>query len=97
MPSYLILGNWTDQGIRDIKESPDRLEAAKKAAEAAGGSIVYFYMTMGQYDLAVLTELPDDDAAARFILAIGRQGSVRSTTLRAFTEDEYRSIVSSLP
>ena len=97
MPSYLILGNWTDNGIRDIKESPDRLEAAKKAAETAGGKIVFFYMTMGQYDLAVLTELPDDEAAARFILAIGRLGSVRSTTLRAFTEDEYRSIVGSLP
>ena len=97
MPSYLILGNWTDQGVRDIKGAPDRLEAAKKAAEAAGGKIVFFYMTMGQYDIAVLAELPNDEAAARLLLATGSQGNVRSTTLRAFTEDEYRSIVSSLP
>ena len=68
MPSYLILGNWTDKGIREIKESPDRLEAARKAAEAAGGKIVFFYMTMGQYDLAVLTELPDDEAAEFFFI-----------------------------
>ena len=64
MPSYLVLGNWTDQGIRNIKGGPQRLEAAKEAAQAAGGRIVFFYMTMGQYDLAALIELPDDEAAA---------------------------------
>jgi uncharacterized protein with GYD domain len=97
MPSYLVLGNWTEQGIRNVKQGPQRLEAAKKAAEAAGGSLVFFYMTMGQYDFAALVELPNDDAAARMLLATGMQGNMRSTTLKAFTEDEYQKIIASLP
>ena len=97
MPSYLTLANWTDQGIRNVKESPQRLEQAKQAAKAAGGRLIFFYMTMGQYDLAALWELPDDDAAARIALSLGMQGNVRSTTLKAFTEQEYQSILGSLP
>ena len=97
MPSYLSLLNWTDQGIRNIKEGPQRLEAAKQAIQAAGGRIIFFYLTMGQYDAVVISELPDDETAARVLLATGMQGNVRSTTLKAFTEDEYRNIVSSLP
>ena len=69
----------------------------KKAAEAAGGRVIFFYMTMGQYDFAALLELPDDDAAARLLLTVGGQGNVRTTTLRAFTEDEYVALTSSLP
>ena len=97
MPSYLHLVNWTDQGIRNVKESPQRLDAVKQGAEAAGGRVIFFYLTMGQYDMALLTELPNDEAAARLALMVGSQGSVRTTTLKAFTEDEYRSIVGSLP
>ena len=96
MPSYLHLVNWTDQGIRDVKESPQRLDAVKQAAQAAGGRVIFFYLTMGQYDMALLTELPNDEMAARLALAVGSQGSVRTTTLKAFTEDEYRSIIASL-
>ena len=97
MPSYLSLINWTEQGVRDVKGSPERLDAVKKAAEAAGGRVIFFYMLMGDYDLATLFELPDDEAAARVLLAAGMGGNVRSKTYKAFTEDEYRKIIGSLP
>ncbi len=97
MPSYLSLLNWTEQGVRNIKDSHERLDAAKQAARDAGGRIVFFYMTMGQYDLAVLTEFPDDEVAAKFLLSIGGLGNVRSTTMKAFTEAEYRSIIGAPP
>ena len=97
MPSYLSLINWTEQGIKNVKESPQRLERAKQATEAAGGRMIFFYLTMGQYDLVSLTEFPNDEAAARFLLILGGQGNIRSTTLKAFTEDEFRHIIASLP
>lgn len=97
MPSYLSLINWTDQGIQAVKDSPQRLDAVKQAAQAAGGRLIFFYMTMGQYDLVTLLELPNDETAARLLLTIGGLGNVRTTTLRAFTEDEYRSIIAGLP
>ena len=96
MPSYLVLGNWTEQGIRDVKDSPGRKDAARQAIEAAGGSLVFFYMTMGQYDMAALIEVADDETAARVLLTLGGQGNIRSTTLKAFTEDEFASIIGSL-
>lgn len=97
MPSYLSLLNWTEQGVRDIKQSPERLDAAKQAIQAAGGRMIFFYMTMGEYDMATLIEAPDDESAATVLLALGSQGSIRSTTMKAFTEDEYRGIIGSLP
>ncbi len=97
MPSYLSLLNWTQQGIDDVKQSPDRLDAFKQAVEAAGGRLIYFYMTMGEYDLVTLIEVPDDETAARVMLTVGSQGGIRSQTMKAFTEDEYRSIIGSLP
>ncbi len=97
MPSYLSLINWTEQGVQHIKESPDRLDAAKAAIEEAGGRMIFFYMTMGEYDIATLIEAPDDETATRWLLGLGAEGSIRTQTMRAFTEDEYRNIVSSLP
>ena len=97
MPSYLSLINWTEQGIGNVKESPARLDAAKQAVEAAGGRMIFFYMTMGEYDLAMLIEVPNDETAASVLLALGSQGSIRSTTMRAFTEEEYRTIIGNLP
>lgn len=97
MPSYLVLGNWTEQGIRNVKQSPQRLEAIKKAAQNAGGNLIFFYMTMGQHDFAALVELPNDEAAARTLLGVGMGGNARTTTLKAFTEDEYRKVIGSLP
>lgn len=97
MPSYLSLINWTDQGVRNVKESPQRLESVKQAVQAAGGRLIFFYMTMGEYDLVTLFEAPDDETIARLLLGISAQGNVRTKTLKAFTEDEYRRIIASLP
>lgn len=96
MPTYIVLTNYTQQGIETIKESPNRLDAAKEAAKAMGGEFKGFYLTMGRYDLVAIIEAPDDESVAKLVLAIGSGGTVRSETLRAFTEDEYRQIVAAL-
>jgi uncharacterized protein with GYD domain len=97
MATYITLLKYTDQGIKDIKNGPNRLDAARKAWTAAGGSLKSFYLTMGRYDAVVISELPDDATAAKLALATGSLGNVSTETLRAFTEDEFRKIVSSLP
>ena len=96
MPSYLSLISWTDQGVRNVKDGAARLDAAKKVFEAGGGRLIFFYMLMGQYDLATLIEMPNDEAATKALLSLGAAGNIRSTTMKAFTEDEYRTIVGSL-
>jgi len=97
MPTYITLMNFTQKGIESIKESPSRLDRAKEAARAAGGEIKAFYLTMGRYDAVVISEAPSDEAYATTMLAIASAGAVRTETLRAFTEDEYRKIVSAMP
>lgn len=97
MATYVSLLKLTQQGIKDIKGGPARLDSAKKAVAAMGGKMTAFYLTLGAYDVVVVTELPDDEAAARFALATGSLGNVSTETLRAFTEDEYRKIIASLP
>jgi uncharacterized protein with GYD domain len=94
MATYLALMRWTKEGIEKIKDSPARLDAARKALEPAGVKITSFYMLMGQYDMAVVIEAPDDAALARISLSLASKGGVRTETLRAFTEDEYRKIIS---
>jgi uncharacterized protein with GYD domain len=97
MPHYISLLRYTHQGSSKIKESPARLDAAKKAAENAKGRVHAWYLTMGEYDAVLISEFPDDEAAARFMLSTGALGNVTTQTLKAFTEAEYRKIVTSLP
>ncbi len=97
MPNYVLLGQFTRKGLERIDESPERLEAAKKELEALGGKLKQFYLTTGQYDLVVVIEAPDDEAAAKFSIATGARGNVRIETLRAFDEDEYRKLIRELP
>jgi uncharacterized protein with GYD domain len=97
MPHYVTLLRYTQQGAAKIKESPARLDAARKAAEAAGGKINAWYLTMGKYDAVLVSEFPNDEASARFMLATGALGNVTTQTMKAFTEAEYRKIVASLP
>jgi uncharacterized protein with GYD domain len=96
MATYLLLLNWTDQGIRNVKESPKRLDAAKKLAQDLGGEIKANYMTQGSFDHAVITEMPNDEKMASFVLKLGSLGNVRTTTLKAYSEDEYRKIIGGL-
>jgi uncharacterized protein with GYD domain len=93
MPTYISLLRYTQQGIHDFKAGPARLDAAKEAYRKAGGEIKGFYSTMGQYDAVVVAELPDDATAARVAFAVGSQGNVRTETLKAFSEAEYRKII----
>lgn len=97
MPTYVSLVKWTDQGIRNVKDSPKRIEAFEGAVKAAGGSMKGLYLTLGEYDLVVVTEAPSDEAATRLILATAAQGNVRTTTLRAFPREEAVKILGSLP
>ena len=96
MPTYIMLANWTDQGALQVRESPRRLDTAKKSLAEMGGEMKSIYMTMGDYDLVAVYEAPDDAVAARFTLMLGMLGSVRTRTLKAFPEGAYRQIVASL-
>jgi len=96
MARYIMLLNWTEQGIKNVKDSPKRLDAAKAIAKKLKGEIKKFYMTTGTHDMVMLLEVPDDEAAAKFALSIGSGGNVRTTTLKAFPEKHYRTIIGSL-
>lgn len=97
MPTYISLISYTDQGIRNIKDSPKRLDAAKNLIKGLGGELKGFYLTLGQYDIITIAEAPSDDAMAKFVLALSSAGNVRTTTLKAFPEAEYRKIIQGLP
>jgi uncharacterized protein with GYD domain len=96
MPVYILLARWTNQGLQKIRESPTRLEAGRKAFEAAGVKLKEFYMVMGQYDMLTIAEAPDDATLARATLTLTSQGNFQTETLRAFTEDEYKKILSGI-
>lgn len=96
MVTYVMLLNWTDQGIRNVKDSPKRLDAVKKLAKDLGGEVKSFYMTLGQYDLVLILDMPNNDKQAAFALKLGSSGNVRSTTLKAFPEEDYRRILATL-
>ena len=96
MTTYIALANWTDQGMRAIGDSAKRWDATKKILQDMGGRVRDFYMTMGEYDLILVYEAPDDAVAARFTLMLGRLGNVRTKTLKTFHEQAYREIVNSL-
>jgi uncharacterized protein with GYD domain len=96
MATYFILINWTDQGIKNVKDSPKRVDAAKKAVKDLGGDLKAFYMLQGSYDAVLIMEMPNDEALAKFLLKIGSLGNVRTSTMRAYTETEYRKIIGEL-
>lgn len=96
MAKYIALVNWTDQGIKNVKESPGRVDAARDLAKKLGCEMQDFYMTIGPYDMVVTMEAPDDEAIAKFSLSLASQGNARTTTLKAFTEESYREIIGSL-
>lgn len=97
MATFITLLKYTQQGIKDIKGSPGRLDNARKAAQGMDSTIKSFYLTLGRYDAVAIIEAPNDEAAAKFALATGAQGNVATETLRAFNEDEFRKLVASLP
>ena len=96
MPTYIALLKWTPQGLKDVKQSPSRLDAARKGFQSAGVTMKDFYMVTGQYDMVAIVEAPDETTLARAILTAASQGSIMSETCRAFTEQEYRQIIGGL-
>ena len=97
MSTYVTLISYTEQGIKNIKDAPQRVAAAKAAVEAAGGKWLGYYLTLGQYDGLVITEAPDDETYARIILSVAGQGNIRTTTLKAFNEEETLALIAGLP
>lgn len=97
MATYIVLAQFTQKGIENIKQSPTRLDAAKKAFKAMGSELKEFYLVSGQYDMVIIAEAPNYETVSKIALSIGSGGSVRTETLRAFTEDEYRKIIAELP
>jgi uncharacterized protein with GYD domain len=96
MATYIALCKYTTEGVKSVKDAPKRLDKAKALARKLGGQMKAFYLTLGSYDVIAIYDLPDDDAAAKFALIIGRSGAVSTVTLRAFPEADYRRLVKSL-
>jgi len=97
MATYITLLRYTQQGIENMKESPGRLEAAKESFRALGAELKAFYLVNGQYDAVIVSEAPDGETATKVSLATSSLGNVRTETLRAYTEEEYRKIIADLP
>lgn len=93
MPIYVTLGNFTDQGIRNFKDTPKRAQAFKEMVQQLGGTLKDIYWTMGTYDLVAITEFPDDETATSAALKVAALGNVRTTTLRGFGMDDIQTIV----
>jgi uncharacterized protein with GYD domain len=96
MATYITLANFTDQGIKSVRDSTKRADAVKEAAKKFGATMPQIYWTMGQYDLVAVVEAPDDMSATAFALAIGVAGNIRGQTLRAFNKDEMNGILTKL-
>ncbi len=97
MPRYITLMKLTEQGIKDIKNAPQRLEKAAAAIGAMGGKLVDFYTVMGEYDYVAVAEFPNDEAGMIFLLTLGSQGNVRTTTLKAFDTQQFAQLVKKIP
>jgi len=96
MPTYVVLMNWTDQGIRTVKESVHRRDQADALAQKHGASIEQVYWTVGPYDFVCMLEAPDDESATAMLLELGSAGNLRTTTLRAYDHDQMQGIIQRL-
>ncbi len=96
MATYVTLLRYTEQGVRNIKDSPARLDAAKKLFQSAGAELRAWYLALGRYDAILIGDCPNDETAAKLALSIGSLGNVRTETMRVFNESEFRKLVGSL-
>ena len=95
MPHYIILGNFTEQGIKNVRQVPKRDEEARRMIEQAGGKMQIYY-TLGEYDFVAIIEMPDDESMMKFLLKAGSLGNVRTKTLKAWTESDSTRVISQL-
>ena len=96
MATYIMLANFTDQGIRNVKDSVKRAEAFKELAKASGVTVKDLYWALGQYDIVAIADAPDEMTVTALGLGLGKSGNVRTQTLRAHTEKEIRDLTSKL-
>ena len=96
MPTYVALMNWTDQGIRSVKDTVQRRDQADALAQKHGASIREVYWTVGPYDLVTVVEAPDDESATTMLLELGTAGNLRTTTLRAYDREEMSGMIQRL-
>lgn len=96
MAKYVVLVNWTEQGIRDVTKTTERADQVRQLAQQLGGKVELLLWTLGRYDIVAIAEMPDDETAALMGLRIGGMGTVRTETLRAFTADEMGGIIGRL-
>ena len=96
MPTYIALINYTDQGAKNLKDGPERMLAARQALENIGGRVHGYRLTLGEYDVVVTVDAPDDEAYATWVLNIAAAGNIRTTTLKAFSEEESFRILGSV-
>ena len=96
MQRYIVLINFTHQGMKKIQNLPRRVQAARKTIEKAGGTFVSWNLTMGSYDSVAIVELPDDATLAQIILGVGKDGFIETTTLKAFSETEAAKIITQI-
>lgn len=97
MPTYISLISYTEQGLRNIKDAPKRKDAARRMLKEMGGDLKEVYLTLGQYDIVAIAEAPSDEVMAEYQLRIGALGFVRTTTLKAFPDAEFKKIIAALP
>jgi uncharacterized protein with GYD domain len=93
MAKYVLLVNWTEQGVRNIKDSAKRLDAGKALAKRHGCAIETFFLTMGAFDMVSVVDAPDDETYAKYVLTLGSEGNLRTISLKAFPEETYRTII----
>jgi uncharacterized protein with GYD domain len=93
MPVFVVLGKWTDQGIRNITDAPERARKARSMFEKAGGKMETYY-TLGEYDFVGIAEAPNDEEARKILLCLGSMGNIRTKTMRAWTEAEMAKSLS---
>ena len=97
MPTYVLLIKWTDEGIKTVKDAPNRVERAHNMWKSAGGALKDFYFTFGRYDMIAIAEAPSDEAMGKALLMLGGFGTVSVETLKAFPEAEGLEIIKGLP
>jgi uncharacterized protein with GYD domain len=97
MSDYILLINWTEQGISKIKESPDRYNSFKASLEKAGGKLIGGYYTFGEYDVIIIIEAPNDEVVMSLMLKVCSYGNVRTKTLKAFNAEQGIKIIKDLP
>ena len=95
MPIFVVLGNWTDQGIKKVKEAPNRIKDTHNAIEESGGKMQLYY-TLGEYDFVMIIEVPNAEAIMKILLWLSSLGNVRTKTLKAWTESEGAKVISGI-